>query len=296
MNKELRAALLLLLTAALWGFAMAAQRQASRFLSPFTFNACRFTVGALAMLPLLMARGKKPLLEKRDILPGVLLGAALSLASLLQQSAVGDAGAGKAGFLTALYVVLVPVMGIFLRKRTRLTTWLALLLALPALYLLCVPAGEDFSLAPWDAVLLISAFVWAAHILLTDHFTRDHRPLRLCLVQFASAALINWVFALATERIAGSGLASALGPVLYCGVFSTGVGYLLQTMGQKDCRPAVAALILSLESVFCVIAGALLLGERMDARGYLGCALMLAAVLLAQAGALIGNRREEPHV
>lgn len=298
MNKELRAALLLLLAAAIWGFAMAAQRQASQYLQPFTFNACRFTLGALSMLALLLA-GKKdsgPILRKRDLGPGALMGLALSLASLLQQSAVGRSGAGKAGFLTALYVVLVPVLGIFLKKRTHLTTWLALLLALPALYLLCVPAGEELALASWDVLLIVSAFVWAAHILLTDHFAADHRPLALCLVQFTVAAAVSWLFALITEPIAWDGLMAAALPVLYCGIFSTGVGYLLQTVGQKGCRPAFAALILSLESVFCVIAGALLLGERMDARGYLGCALMLLAVVLAQAGAWIGSRREEQHV
>ena len=298
MKSELRSGLTLLLAAAIWGFAMAAQRQASLYLSPFTFNACRFTIGAAAMLPLLLwqRKGGEPLIERRDILPGVLMGLALALASLMQQSAVGDAGAGKAGFLTALYVVLVPVLSIFLKKSTRLTTWLSLLLALPALYLLCVPAGERFSLAPWDLILLMSAFVWSIQILLTDHFARDHRPLRLCLVQFLVAGALDWVFALTMERPAGKSMLLALWPILYCGVFSTGVGYLLQTIGQKGCRPAFAALILSLESVFCVIAGALLLGEKMDTRGYIGCALMLCAVVLAQAGSLIGNRREDRHV
>ena len=294
MRTERRSALMLFLTAVIWGFAMAAQRQASQFLSPFTFNACRFTVGGCAMLLLSLRQEKGARLpEKRDLLPGVLMGAALSLASLLQQSAVGEAGAGKAGFLTALYVVLVPVLGIFLRRKTAPTTWAALLLAIPALYLLCVPAGEGLSLTPWDGLLLLGAFVWAAHILLTDHFTRGHRPLRLCLVQYFTAAVLNWAFALATEPIPAEGLRGALGPILYCGVFSTGLGYLLQAEGQQGCPPAFAALILSLEAVFCVVAGALLLGETMDARGYGGCALMLLAVALAQAGDL---RREGRYV
>lgn len=294
-KNELISAALLFLTAGIWGFAMAAQREGSRYLSPFTFNACRFTVGALFMLPL-MARGNKKTaapLNRREIAAGCVLGLILSTASFLQQMGVGEAGAGKAGFLTALYVVLVPVLGVFLKKKTGTATWLALLLALPALYLLCVPAGEAFSLAGSDALLLAGAFFWAAHILATDYFVLSVPALKLCTVQFVACAVMNWALALAFETISGENLLRALVPVLYCGVLSTGVGYLCQTVGQKGCRPAFAALILSLESVFCVIAGAILLGERMDGRGFLGCALMLLAVLLAQAGTLFVPARRE---
>ena len=297
-GKELRSAALLLLTAAIWGFAMAAQREGSRHLGPFAFNACRATLAALAMIPLMKMetrRTGKPL-KKGEALRGACLGAVLFLASLLQQMAVGDAGAGKAGFLTALYVVLVPVLGVFVGRKTQLTTWLALLLALPALYLLCVPAGEGFALAPWDTLLLIGAVFWALHILLTDRFVVSVSPLKLCLTQFAASAALNWACALIFESIPADGLLRALWPIAYCGLLSTGLGYLLQTVGQRGCRPAVAALLLSLESVFCVIAGSLLLGESMEARGYLGCGLMLLAVLLAQAGALFTPRKEAHHV
>lgn len=294
MKNELRSAGLLLLTAIIWGFAMAAQREGSKYLPPFAFNACRFTVGALVMLPL-MLREKRKLgapLNKREVTAGAVLGCVLFMASLLQQMGVGEAGAGKAGFLTALYVVLVPVLGVFLRKKTQASTWLALFLALPALYLLCVPAGEAFSLEPSDALLLTGAFFWAAHILVTDHFVKSFSTVVLCGVQFIAAAVLNWVFALLLEPVTGEGIVKALVPILYCGVMSTGVGYLCQTVGQRGCRPAFAALILSLESVFCVIAGALLLDERMDARGFLGCGLMLLAVLLAQWGTLRGGKPE----
>ena len=282
----------LVTTAAIWGFAMAAQREGSRYLSPFTFNAARFTMGALTMLPLMLRENKRTLsfLSGREAACGAVLSCILFCASLLQQMAVGEAGAGKAGFLTALYVVLVPVLGVFLGKKTGATTWLALLLALPALYLLCVPGGERFSLEGPDVLLLIGAFFWAAHILATDHFVRFVAPLKLCAVQFAAGAALNWLCALLFETITGENLLRALVPVLYCGILSTGVGYLLQTVGQRGCRPAFAALILSLESVFCIISGALLLGERMDGRGYLGCALMLLAVLLAQGGGLLKTR------
>ena len=297
MRKELRSAGLLFLTAAIWGFAMAAQREGSRYLEPFTFNACRFTLGALALLPLTLRenRREKAPFTKRQAASGAVLSAILFFASLLQQSGVGEAGAGKAGFLTALYVVLVPVLGAFLGKKTRITTWLALLLAIPALYLLCVPRDETFSLAASDGLLLAGAVFWAAHILATDHFVLSVPTLRLCVIQFVFGAVLNWLCALLFETVSGGGLLHALVPVMYCGVLSTGVGYLCQTLGQKGIRPAFAALILSLESVFCVIAGALLLGERMDGRGYAGCVLMLAAVLLAQLGSMFIPAKEEKH-
>lgn len=298
MSKELRGAGLLLLTAAIWGFAMAAQREGAKYLSPFTFNACRFLLGGLALLPLMLRENKKTgsPLSRREALTGALIGLVLFTASLLQQMGVGDAGAGKAGFLTALYVVLVPVLGVFLGKKTGLATWLALLLALPALYLLCVGEGEAFSLASSDLLLLLGAFFWAAHILLTDRFAAAVPALKLCTAQFFAAGALNLVCALLFEGVSWDGLLHGLWPVAYCGLLSTALGYTLQTIGQKDCRPAFAALILSLESVFCVIAGALLLGERMSARGYIGCALMLLAVVLAQAGALRPPRKEAAHV
>lgn len=298
MNKELRCAGLLLLTAAIWGFAMAAQREGAKYLSPFTFNACRFFLGGLALLPLMLRENKKtssPLTGK-EALTGALIGLVLFTASLLQQMGVSDAGAGKAGFLTALYVVLVPVLGTLLGKKTGLTTWLALVLALPALYLLCVGEGEALSLAPSDSLLLLGAFFWAAHILLTDHFAAVVPALKLCTAQFFAAAALNLVCALLFETVSWENLLNGLWPVAYCGLLSTAVGYTLQTVGQKGCRPAFAALILSLESVFCVISGALLLGERMSTRGYVGCGLMLLAVVLAQAGAFLRPRKEAAHV
>lgn len=290
-NKELKASLILLLTAAIWGFAMAEQREGSRFLEPLTFNACRSTVGALALLPLMLRSNRKTKhrVTRRDVLAGIAVGLVMFVAQFLQQSGVTEVDAGKAGFLTALYVVLVPVLGIFLKRRTGLTTWLALLLALPALYFLCMQEGEGFTLVPGDTMLLLGAVLWAAHILLTDHFVVDVPVLVLCVVQFITVAVFSWGGALARETVTLDNIRHALIPIFYCGVLSTGLGYTFQTLGQRDCRPALAALILSLESVFCVIAGAILLGESMTARGYLGCALMLAAVCLAQVGSFKKN-------
>lgn len=298
MNKQLRSCFILFLTTVIWGFAMSFQRQGSQFLQPFTFNASRFTLGTLVMLPLMMREKKKAhrRMDKRWILGGAIVGAALFSASFLQQSGVGEAGAGKTGFLTALYVVLVPVLGVFLGKKTGGLTWVALLLAMPALYLLCMGENEKFVLSARDGLLLLSALLWAVQILLTDYFAVSVPAVSLCTVEFFICAALNWIFAFSVETVRMENILHALIPVLYCGVFSTAVGYTLQTIGQKNCKPALAAMILSLESVFCVISGALILGERMGARAYLGCGLMLAAVLMAQLGAMKFTDKENEHV
>ena len=298
MKKELRASAFLLLTAVIWGFAMAFQREGSRFLPPFSFNASRSLVAAAVMLPLMLLDGKRTgrKITRRDALSGAIVGCVLFLASFLQQLGVGQTGAGKTGFITAMYVVLVPVLGAFFGKKTGLFAWLALLLAVPALYLLCVEPGEKMTVAPMDALLLFSAVCWAGHILVTDHFVSRTPALALCFFQYAASALLNLLCAAAWETPTLAGVQGALIPILYCGVLSTGLGYACQTVGQKNSRPAVAALILSLESVFCVLAGALMLGESMSGRGYLGCGLMLAAVALAQVGSLTGIQKEKTDV
>lgn len=311
MNKQVRSSLLLLLTAAIWGFAMPAQRAGSEFLSPMTFNALRTLLGLFMMLPLMLWQEKKSPapFSRRDVLAGCVTGAVLFIAALLQQmgvsvslgnaaaQAAGDGtDAGKAGFITALYVVLVPVLGVFIRKKTGIFTWLSLLLAVPALYLLCMEPGKAFSLQPSDAMLLVGAVFWALHILVTDHFVETVRPLRLCVVQFAVGALLNGVCALLMEDMSQQQVVKGLWAVAYCGIMSTGVGYTLQTLGQKDCHPALAALILCLESVFCVIGGALMLGETMEMEGYLGCVLMLLAVVLAQGSVLLKKQEGVKHV
>lgn len=298
MNKEFRCALLLFLTAAIWGFAMAAQRDGSQYLTPFIFNTYRYLLGSLALLPLMMRENKKTgrPLKKKEAVIGCGIGLILFIASLLQQMGLRGTAAGKAGFLTALYVVLVPVLGIFFKRKAPLTTWLALLMAIPALYLLCMSEGERFSLTLSDSWLILGAIFWALHILVTDRFAPSVSALKLCTVQFFTVFFLNLICALLFETTTWENLLRASWAVAYCGLLSTAVGYTLQTIGQKGCRPALAALILSLESVFCVIAGALMLGERMTMRGYLGCVLMLLAVLLAQAGTLIKPRKENLHV
>lgn len=297
MKKELRAGLLLLLTAAIWGFAMAAQRDGAQYVPPFLFNGIRYLLGAIALLLLSIRenRGIRGVFTADDLKKGVLLGIVLSTAAILQQLGVTGTDAGKAGFLTALYVVLVPVVGILFRRKTQPTTWLALLIALPALYLICVKPGERFSLEGSDLFLLAGAVCWALHILVTDRFVPGMSPLKLCAVQFFTVAVLNLLIALPTESITPENLGRGAWAIVYCGLFSTAMGYTLQTIGQRDCPPAYAAIILSLESVFAALSGALLLDERMSGQAYIGCGIMLFAVLLAQAGTLRPGRREKGH-
>ena len=293
MKTELRAAAILLFASVIWGFAMAVQREAGSCLKPMTFNACRFTLASVVVAPIMLFDTKKrsDTIGKTEILPGILLGLALFLSALFQQIGVGESGAGKAGFLTALYVVLVPICGIFFGKKTKLTTWFALLLALPALYLLCVPKGEAFFLAPSDGAVLLGSVGWTAHILLTDTFVKRISPLKLCSVQFVSAAVFNWIGAAMTETIVPENIMKMLLPIAYCGILSTGFGFVAQGIGQKGCRPALASLIMSLEAVFSLLGGVILLGERMNARGLFGCGLMFLAVLSAQAGEVFSGNR-----
>lgn len=288
-RKTLRACGALLLTAIIWGFAFVAQDNIAKHLGPFTCNALRFVVGTLVLLPFMLKENKKinAPVKKSDLRAGVIVGGVLFFAAFCQQAGMQDTGAGKAGFITALYVVLVPLVGaLVFKQKTRLSTWLALLIALPGLYLLCIPRGESFTLAKGDLWMLLGALMWAFHILTTDYFAVRTTALKLCVLQFAVSAALNAVCALLFEQFTLAAIGAAALSVLYCGAMSNGVGYFLQTVGQKHAKPAHAALILCLESVFSAIGGALLLHERMSLQGYIGCLMMLFAVILSQLGML----------
>ena len=285
MKRETRALWILLLTAAIWGFAFTAQKTGAESLPVFTFGAWRYIAGAAALyLVTLPVRRKKrlPPMDRKAVLPGMLLGTVLFCAANLQQQGVATIGPGKCGFLTTLYVVLVPVLGAMLfRKRTHAGTWLALPLAVVSLYLLC---GTEDSLTPTqgDLLALGGSVFWALHILFTDRYTGGLEAIDLCSVQFFWCGLMDLCFALLTEKAAIGDAAAVWPQLLYLSVLSTAGGYTLQTIGQKDARPAHAAIVLSMESVFSALGGAVFLGERMRPAGYLGCALMLAAVLISQ--------------
>ncbi|GAB48881.1 DMT family transporter [Mobilicoccus pelagius] len=294
MTPRLRGNLLLLLTASIWGFAFVAQRMGADHMGPYAFNAARFTLGAVSLLPVIVlmdalrGRGTLPAAEggtggerTRAALPAALLaGTVLFVASSLQQYSLAWTTAGKAGFITGLYIVLVPILGMALRHRTTAMTWVGAALAAGGLHVLSV--REGFTLAPGDGFVLVSALFWATHILLVDRFT-SLDPLRFSALQFATTALLSLTGALVFEGPAPfAGLSGALAPVFYGGVFSVGVAYTLQVFGQRGARPAAAAIILSLEAVFAAIGGILLLGEPFTWREATGFGLMLAGILVSQ--------------
>ncbi|MBN1827304.1 MAG: DMT family transporter [Candidatus Eisenbacteria bacterium] len=282
-RESLRADGLLLLAAMIWGFSFVAQRAGMAHTGPFTFNAVRFALGALTILPLMgrrrgAASSSPP--RRAALKAGVAAGSALFLAVSLQQIGIVTTTAGKAGFITGLYVVIVPLLGIALGRRAGIGTWAGGALAVAGLYLLSVRSG--FRLAPGDGLVLAGAFFWAVHVLIVDRAVRRTGALRLAFLQFSFCAAASAVAALVFETVDPAGVRAAAVPILYGGVMSVGVAFTLQVAAQRTAPPAHAALLLSLETVFAALGGALLLGEGMDGRGAIGCAAILAGILLSR--------------
>ena len=291
MNSRIRHTLFPILAAFIWGTAFVAQSVSADYVGPFTFNMLRAGIAAVVLFVILLIfqRAKRQPLraiaptgkdKRRLLVGGVCCGVALAIASNFQQLGLGDTSAGKAGFITALYIVLVPVLGLFLRKKVPLLVWGAVAAAVVGLYLLCVKEG--FSIAPSDLYVLLCALVFAVHILVIDHFAPQVNGVALSCVQFVVVTVLSGIGALLTEEIVWANILHCLWPILYVGIFSSGVAYTLQILAQKDANPTVVSLLLSLESVFSVLAGAVLLHETMSGREYLGCVLMLLAVVAAQ--------------
>jgi drug/metabolite transporter (DMT)-like permease len=275
--------LLLLLASAIWGFAFVAQRLGMDHVGPFTFNAIRFALGGLSLLPLIRATRARRVHHApapRLLLGGVVAGLLLFGGASSQQVGLVTTTAGKAGFITGLYVVLVPLVGLLWGQRVGLLTWLGAVLAAVGLYFLSVT--EDFTLAPGDLWVLLSAFFWTGHIHLIKRLTAHIDPLPLAAVQFGVCSLLSWGAALATEPITAVGLRGALAPILYGGLMSVGIAYTLQVVAQQHAHPTPAAIIMSLESAFAALGGWAVLGERLDVRGAAGAALMMAGMVLAQ--------------
>ncbi len=291
MNSRIRHTLFPILAAFIWGTAFVAQSVSADYVGPFTFNMLRAGIAAVVLFGILLVfqrMRRQPLRaiaptgkdKRRLLVGGVCCGVALAIASNFQQLGLGDTSAGKAGFITALYIVLVPVLGLFLRKKVPLLVWGAVAVAVVGLYLLCVKEG--FSVAPSDLYVLLCALVFAVHILVIDYFAPHVNGVALSCVQFVVVTVLSGIGALLTEEIVWANILHCLWPILYVGVFSSGVAYTLQILAQKDANPTVVSLLLSLESVFSVLAGAVLLHETMSGREYLGCVLMLLAVVAAQ--------------
>lgn len=256
-------------------------------MGPFTFNGVRFALGTLSLLPLLYfgnsskrTNQASPHFNKLTLIAGLIAGVVLFTAATFQQIGMVYTTAGKAGFITGLYVVFVPVFGIFMKQKTNLNIWLGGLLAVFGLYFLSIT--DSFQLAFGDTLVLISAFFFAFHILIIGRFSRQVSTLRLSVIQFATCSLMSLVVALFTEEIILSNILDAAIPIIYGGVFSVGIAYTLQVFAQKNAHPSAASIILSMESLFAVLGGWLFLSEQMTSRGLFGCGLMLTGMVLAQ--------------
>lgn len=286
-NNLLKANILLFLAAVIWGLAFVAQRVGAQYMGPFTFNGFRFALGSISLLPLLYffkdKEAEKGSMEGSStgvFKAGLIAGIVLFTGASLQQYGMHATSAGKAAFITGLYIVLVPILGVFLKHDISAGTFMGALVAAIGLYFLCVTDG--FSIAFFDLIEVIGAFFWALHILVIDHYSSRVNALKLALTQFMVCAGLSLVSALIFETITLEALSQAFIPILYGGICSVGIAYTLQIIGQKHAQPAHAAIILSLETVVAVIGGFFLLDETMGTRGILGCVLMLAGMLISQ--------------
>lgn len=315
MSKKLRADMMLFLAALIWGVSFVAQKAGMEYIGPFTFNGIRFLIGALVLIPVIlfidrmknkqsagMTRGMaesepekketsgetEPKKDRKTLLTSSLIcGTVLFVAALLQQFGMIHTTAGKAGFITALYIVLVPILGLFLGRKVRPMLWICVVLATAGLYLLSVKEG--FSIGKGDLMVVLGAFGFASHILVIDHFSPKVDGVRLSCLQFLVAGLLSAIFAVIFEEINWANVIACWQPILYSAVLSCGVAYTLQIIAQRDTEPTVASLIFSLEAVFAVIAGILLLNEQISPRETLGCVIMFAAILLAQFPPIFGR-------
>ena len=294
-QKSLKGSLLLLLGAVIWGAAFAAQRAGMDHVQPFTFSGVRMLLAGIVMIPVSALSRRKAgpgtaEAQRTQRKGGLICGLLLFFATSLQQVGLVYTSAGKAGFITALYVVLVPVAGwVFLRKQSGNMIWAGVGLAVIALYLLCIPA-EGFQIEKGDALLLGCAMCFTGQILCVDHFAPQVDGPTLARDEFLITGVLSMIIAVFTEDIRMDGILEAAVPILYTGIFSGAVGYTLQIVGQRDVNPTVASLIMCLESVFAVLTGAIVLGERMTGREIAGCVLMFCAVILAQLSAVIRKK------
>ena len=286
MNRR-RANLLLLTAAAIWGFAFVAQRLGMRHLQPFTFNAARFVIGTLVLLPLLPWSGRRPpgtpMAGRLETLrASVLTGLVLFTAATLQQYGIVSTTAGKAGFITSLYVVFVPILGLAFGQRVGRYAWSGVGLAAIGLYLLSARGLWD--IAPGDGLVLLCAMFWSVHVQMVGAYVHRVPAIRLAIGQFATAAVLSVIATLIFDTVSWTAMQAVTVPVLYAGIFSVGIAFTLQVAGQKSARPTDAAIILSFESVFAAVGGGLLLSEVLDTRQVVGCLLILGGVVVAQRG------------
>jgi drug/metabolite transporter (DMT)-like permease len=299
-RRAIRADFFMLITAAIWGTAFVAQRVGMDYVGPFTFNGVRFLLGGLSLIPFLFIRKAESVktaagpadgraFRWKLLLYGVLAGGALFLGASLQQVGIVYTTAGNAGFITGLYVIMVPILGMVVGRRPGGGVWLGAVLAVAGMYLLNEAPGVGLNIG--DALVLACALFFALHVLLLGRISPMFPAVPLSIIQFLTCALLSLLTALWREMIVFTDILAAAVPILYGGIGSVGIAYTLQVIAQKDAPPAHAAIILSLESVFALIGGALLLGETVVALKIAGAALMLAGMLAAQVQRYFLNRK-----
>ena len=300
----LKNSLLLLLTATIWGIAFVAQSEGGEAVGPLTFNATRNIIGSLVLIPVILllnkinpqsnsadftesdrqpmaSSGSNPFSRNKTLIAGgIICGICLCLASNFQQFGIQYTSVGKAGFLTACYIIIVPILGLFMKKKCSPFIWVAVVMALIGLYLLCITDG--FSIGKGDFLVLICAFLFSLHILVIDYFSPKTDGVKMSCIQFLTGGMLGAICMFLFESPNMAMILNAAGPILYTGIMSTGVGYTLQILGQKGLNPTVAALIMSLESVFSALSGYLFLHQLLTTRELIGCVLMFIAIVLAQ--------------
>ncbi|WP_461810089.1 DMT family transporter [Faecalimonas sp.] len=293
MQKEkIRNSILLLLTAIIWGTAFVAQSVGMDYVGPFTFNSARFLIGGMVLVPLIIYRSRKnPILYNRNgeekqknrktvWIGGICCGMALCAGSLFQQMGIRHTTVGKAGFITTLYIIIVPLVELLFGKKIAKKIWIGAILAIIGLYLLCI--NENFSIGKGDVLVLVCAILFAIHILVIDYFAPKTDGVCLSAIQFFVSGIISLVGALLFENPNFLAMTKAIYPILYAGVMSCGVAYTLQVIGQKNMNPTVASMILSLESVISVLAGWIILGQALSVKEMIGCIIVFMAVILVQ--------------
>lgn len=286
-KEQIKGSLSLFLAAIIWGVAFVAQSVGMDYVGPFTFNCVRTLIGGIVLIPCIafLNRGKvrKKINfteKKRLLLGGICCGVALATGSTLQQFGIMYTTVGKAGFITAFYIIIVPILGLFLGKKCGLSVWISVVIALAGLYFLCITDG--FSIGKGDIYVFLGAIAFSIHILVIDYFTQFNDGVKMSCIQFFVCGILCFVPMMLFEHPEISMILLAWKPILYAGVMSCGVAYTLQIVGQKNMNPTVASLILSLESVTSVIAGFLVLHQNLSHRELIGCGLMFIAIVLAQ--------------
>ena len=299
MKQQIKSSLILLLTATIWGVAFVAQSVGMEYIGPFTFNAIRCVLGGLVLIPVILVLKKKKETgaenqEKEDKKTlwagGIACGVILCIASNLQQFGIMEASVGKSGFFTALYIVMIPVIGIFIGKRPGIKLWFCVALAVVGMYLLCMKDGS-FTIERADIMLLLCALAFSFHILVVDYFSPKVDGVKMSCIQFFVCGVLSAVGMLFTETPDISNIQAAWLPLLYAGLLSCGVGYTLQIVGQKGINPVIASLIMSLESVISALAGWVILGQVLSPKEILGCVLMFVAFIITQIP--IGNKKTD---